>query len=153
MESAPETVKSGMRFSQQSGATAVVTPLATRRFGAVRWTGAVFVVTGPVAWWGVASATVPTLILAGLFIGFAGQVAKVCGDTLVQEWIDEGNRGRVFALYDVVINIALVSGVVFVAVLDPMAVNAGVTAAAIGLGMALSGLAYLRLRRAAVPTT
>ncbi|HRY11693.1 MAG TPA: hypothetical protein P5544_17140, partial [Candidatus Nanopelagicales bacterium] len=105
-----------------------------------------YLLAGVGAWFGVAAASVPSLILAGLVIGFAGQVGKVCGDTLVQEWIDEGNRGRVFALYDVAVNVALVSGVVFVAVLDPQATNAGLTAAAIGIGMILSGLLYLRTR-------
>ncbi len=133
---------------------AISTPAMTRRLGPVRWTSATFVAAGATAWWGVASAEVLTLVVAGFFIGFAGQVAKVCGDTVVQEWIDEGNRGRVFALYDVAINMALVSGVVFVAVLDPLAVNAGLTAAAIGLGMTISGLVYLRCRiPAAAPTT
>ena len=84
-------------------------------------------------------------------IGFAGQVAKVCGDTLVQEWIDEGNRGRVFALYDVAVNVALVSGVVFVAWLDPLAENANLTATAIGVGMIASGLLYLRTRIGPTP--
>lgn len=129
---------------------AVSTPAMTRRLGPIRWTSVTFIVTGCAAWWGVATAMVSSLIVAGLFIGFAGQAAKVCGDTLVQEWIDEGNRGRVFALYDVAINMALVSGVVFVAVLDPTAAHAGWTAAAIGLGMILSGLAYLRCR---IPAT
>lgn len=132
---------------------AVITPVMTRRIGAVRWTSAVFVPSGAAAWWGVASASITGLIVAGLFIGFAGQVAKVCGDTLVQEFIDEGNRGRVFALYDVAINLALVSGVVFVAILDPQATNAGLTAAAIGIGMIVSGLLYLRTRVPAAPTT
>lgn len=125
---------------------AIVTPAMTRWIGPIRWTSATYVVAGAGAWWGVATAQVYSLVLAGLVIGFAGQAAKVCGDTLVQEWIDEGNRGRVFALYDVAINVALVSGVVFVAVLDPQARNAGLTAAAIGLGMILSALVYLRCR-------
>jgi MFS family permease len=132
---------------------AIVTPAMSRAMGPVRWTALTFIVTGGAAWWGVASATVSTLIVAGFFIGFAGQAAKVCGDTLVQEWIDEGNRGRVFALYDVVINVALVSGVVFVALLDPLAQNAGLTAAAIGLGMSISGLLYLRVRIPDRPTS
>jgi MFS family permease len=132
---------------------AIITPVMSRRAGPIRWTSAAFLVAGVAAWWGVASATVVTLVVAGFFIGFAGQVAKVCGDTLVQEWIDEGNRGRVFALYDVAINLALVSGVVFVAVLDPQALAAGVTAAAIGIGMTVSGLLYLRCRVPAAPPT
>ncbi len=132
---------------------AVTTPYVSRTIGPIRWTSASYIVAGAVGWFGVATATVPSLILAGLFIGFAGQVAKVCGDTLVQEWIDEGNRGRVFALYDVAVNVALVSGVVFVAWLDPTAVNAGLTAAAIGIGMIASGLLYLRTRITAAPPT
>lgn len=132
---------------------AIITPVMTRRLGPVRWTSASYLLAGVTAWWGVAAASVASLIVAGLFIGFAGQVSKVCGDTLVQEWIDEGNRGRVFALYDVVINVALVSGVVFVALLDPTAASAGLTAAAIGIGMIVSGLLYLRTRVTAAPTT
>lgn len=132
---------------------AISTPALTRRLGPIRWTSATYVLAGVAAWWGVASASIPGLIVSGLFIGFAGQVAKVCGDTLVQEYIDEGNRGRVFALYDVAVNLALVSGVVFVAVLDPFADHAGWTAAAIGIGMIASALIYLRTRIPAVPTT
>ena len=109
--------------------------------------------SGAAAWWGVAAASISSLIVAGFFIGFAGQVAKVCGDTLVQEFIDEGNRGRVFALYDVALNVSLVSGVVFVAVLDPLGNQPGITAAAIGLGLIVTGLLYLRTQVPAVPTS
>ncbi|HPJ19786.1 MAG TPA: hypothetical protein PK635_11765, partial [Actinomycetota bacterium] len=115
------------------------------------WTSISFLIAGVVSWWAVATASVISLIFAGLVIGFAGQVAKVCGDTLVQEWIDEGNRGRVFALYDVAVNVALVSGVVFVAWLDPLAENANLTATAIGVGMIASGLLYLRTRIGPTP--
>jgi hypothetical protein len=133
-------------------AAALSTPFMSRAIGPIKWTSATYIVAGIGAWFGVATATVASLILAGLVIGFAGQAAKVCGDTLVQEWIDEGNRGRVFALYDVAVNVALVSGVVFVAVLDPLGDNATLTATAIGVGMIASGLIYLRSKVAA-PTT
>jgi MFS family permease len=132
---------------------AIITPALTRRLGPIRWTSGVYLLGGAVAWWGVAASSITGLVVAGFFIGFAGQVAKVCGDTLVQEYIDEGNRGRVFALYDVALNVSLVSGVVFVAVLDPQANNPGLTAAAIGLGIMASGLLYLRTRITAAPTT
>lgn len=132
---------------------AIITPALTRRFGPVRWTAGVYMLSGAAAWWGVAAASISSLIVAGFFIGFAGQVAKVCGDTLVQEFIDEGNRGRVFALYDVALNVSLVSGVVFVAVLDPLGNQPGITAAAIGLGLIVTGLLYLRTQVPAVPTS
>ena len=130
---------------------AVLTPYMSRLIGPIRWTSISFLIAGVVSWWAVATASVISLIFAGLVIGFAGQVAKVCGDTLVQEWIDEGNRGRVFALYDVAVNVALVSGVVFVAWLDPLAENANLTATAIGVGMIASGLLYLRTRIGPTP--
>lgn len=130
---------------------AVITPRMTRAVGAVPWTSATYLAAGVVGWVGVASAAVASLVVAGWFIGFAGQAAKVCGDTLVQEWIDEGNRGRVFALYDVAVNVALVGGVLFVAVLDPLANNSGLTAAAIGLGLIASALVYLRAARTTSP--
>lgn len=132
---------------------AIITPALTRRFGPVHWTAGVYILSGAAAWWGVAAASISSLIVAGFFIGFAGQVAKVCGDTLVQEFIDEGNRGRVFALYDVALNVSLVSGVVFVALLDPLADQPGITAAAVGLGLIFTGLLYLRTRVPAVPTS
>ncbi len=134
-------------------AAALSTPFMSRTIGPIKWTSATYIVAGAGAWFGVATATVASLILAGLVIGFAGQAAKVCGDTLVQEWIDEGNRGRVFALYDVAVNVALVSGVVFVALLDPLGDNAGLTAAAIGIGLIASGVIYLRSKNPVAPPT
>ena len=43
--------------------------------------------------------------------GLAGQAVKICADTAVQHRIHDDHRGRVFSLYDVVINIGLVVGV------------------------------------------
>jgi MFS family permease len=142
-----------MLASAAAGAllAAVVTPAMSRHMGPIRWTSLSFVIAGVGAWIGVAAATVPSLICAGFVIGLAGQASKVCGDTIVQEWIDEGNRGRVFALYDVAVNVALVSGVVFVAVLDPQADNATLTATAIGVGMIGSAVIYLRTKLPANP--
>ena len=64
---------------------AVLTPYMSRLIGPIRWTSISFLIAGVVSWWAVATASVISLIFAGLVIGFAGQVAKVCGDTLVQE--------------------------------------------------------------------
>lgn len=134
-------------------AGAISTPAMTRRIGPVRWTSIALLVAGLVTWWGLIEASVASLVISGLFIGFAGQVAKVCGDTLVQEYIDEGNRGRVFALYDVAINLALVAGVLFVAVLDPTAARPALMGAVIGIGLVATALVYLRVRLPALPTT
>ena len=134
-------------------AGAISTPSMSRRMGPVRWTAMTLLIAGLVCWWGLITATVPSLVVSGLFIGFAGQVAKVCGDTLVQEFIDEGNRGRVFALYDVAVNLALVAGVLFVALVDPTADRPGLMGAVIGVGLVATAVAYSRLRVPAPPTS
>lgn len=59
------------------------------------------------------------LVVGGIGLGFAGQSVKVCGDTVVQRAISDDHRGRVFALYDVVLNIGLVAGVCVVAFTAP----------------------------------
>lgn len=50
---------------------------------------------------------------------FFGQNLKVTNDALVQSKIDDYFRGRVFAVYDVVVNGAIVSGGVIAALLLP----------------------------------
>ncbi len=52
----------------------------------------------------------------GLVGGLAAQGVKVCADALVQEHVDDDFRGRVFAVYDLAFNLAVVSATVLVAV-------------------------------------
>lgn len=66
-----------------------------------------------------------TLILTAFFASFFGQNVKVTNDALVQSKIDDYYRGRVFAVYDVVVNAAIVSGGLIAALLLP---TSGVTA-------------------------
>jgi predicted anti-sigma-YlaC factor YlaD len=54
-----------------------------------------------------------------VFLGLAGQAVKICGDTAVQRQIHDDHRGRVFALYDVLVNVGLVLGVTVVAFTAP----------------------------------
>ena len=89
---------------------AVVTPRMSRRLGAVRWSALALVVGVSLGSLGLAAASLPGLLLEGFFVGFAGQAVKVCSDTVVQEDIDDDRRGRVFALYDVAVNVAIVTG-------------------------------------------
>lgn len=56
----------------------------------------------------------PTLIsvaIAALITAFTGQLLKISADTTVQHQIDDAHRGRAFSIFDVAINIAIVSGV------------------------------------------
>ena len=52
--------------------------------------------------------TRPTLLVAALLLGITAQVTKICVDTLVQAYVDDEVKGRVFVLYDMVFNVALV---------------------------------------------
>jgi MFS family permease len=98
---------------------ALSTPRASRRFGAVHWSASALVVGVVIGAVGVATGTLPGLLVEGLFVGFAGQAVKVCSDTIVQEDVDDDRRGRVFALYDVGVNVAIVIGLTAAALAAP----------------------------------
>ena len=59
------------------------------------------------------------LCLTAFLAAFFGQNVKVTNDALVQSQIDDYHRGRVFAVYDVVVNGAIVSGGLIAALLLP----------------------------------
>lgn len=52
------------------------------------------------------------LIASAFFLGFAGQTIKVCSDSVIQAEISDTHRGRVFAIYDMAVNVGLVIGIV-----------------------------------------
>jgi len=59
------------------------------------------------------------LVATGFFAGMAGQGVKVTNDALVQSKIKDEYRGRVFAVYDVLVNFGIVSGAVIAAMIMP----------------------------------
>ena len=59
------------------------------------------------------------LSVTAFLTAFFGQNIKVTNDALVQSKIDDYYRGRVFAVYDVVVNAAIVSGGLIAALLLP----------------------------------
>jgi len=89
---------------------AVISPAAVRRFGRHRWMRiAMFIASlGPLIF--AISQSEIAMIAMGFVCGFGGQGVKVTNDALVQEKISDDYRGRVFAVYDVVVNAAIVSG-------------------------------------------
>ncbi|MGW6443730.1 MFS transporter [Lentzea sp. NPDC055074] len=64
--------------------------------------------------------TLPTILLASFVIIFAGQIVKLCVDTAVQHDVGDEVRGRVFALYDTLFNIAQVTAVSITATVVPL---------------------------------
>lgn len=60
---------------------------------------------------------ITSLAIGSVAIGLAGSAAKVCGDALVQEHIHDDHRGRIFALYDMGLNLSTVTGLAIAATL------------------------------------
>ncbi|MEU3196250.1 MFS transporter [Streptomyces sp. NPDC006996] len=100
-------------------AAAVMTPWAAGRLGPGRWImvcAASAAVLVPAL--GLPFATVP--LLAGAFVlGLTTQGAKIATDTVVQSAVEDGFRGRVFSLYDVLFNVAFVGAAAVAALMLP----------------------------------
>ena len=88
-----------------------------------------------------------TLICAAFVTALFGQSLKVTNDALVQSKIDDIYRGRVFSVYDVVVNGAIVSGAVIAALLLP---NSGDTYLVPLIVATIYFIAGLRLLRSGV---
>jgi len=98
---------------------AVIAPYGVRKVGRHRWMRLTLSAStlGPL--FIVFSRTPLTLVIAAFVTALFGQSLKVTNDALVQSKIDDIYRGRVFSVYDVVVNGAIVSGAVVAALLLP----------------------------------
>ena len=123
---------------------ALTAPYGVKRFGRHRWIKWSLLVGagGPIFL--VVSQTEIALALTGFFVALCGQNVKVTNDALVQSKIDDYYRGRVFAVYDVLVNGAIVSGGLIAALLLP---TSGVTPWVPALVSASYLLVALRLLR------
>lgn len=79
-------------------------------------------------------------------LGFAGQLLKINADTTIQRTIDDAHRGRVFSIFDMMINVALVLGITTYALIAGIRddVNVG-TAYSMILLSCSTGLAFYLL--------
>ncbi|WP_309093689.1 MFS transporter [Streptomyces sp.] len=100
-------------------AAAVVTPWAAGRLGPGRW---IVVCAGAAALLepalGLPFATVP-LLVAAFVLGLTTQGAKIATDTIVQSSVDDGFRGRIFSVYDVLFNVFFVGAAAVAALMLP----------------------------------
>ena len=98
---------------------AVAAPYGVRKVGRHRWMRLAISAStiGPL--FILFSRTPLTLACAAFLTALFGQSLKVTNDALVQSKIDDIYRGRVFSVYDVVVNGAIVSGAVIAALLLP----------------------------------
>lgn len=103
---------------------AILTPAMTRRIGIRRWV-ALALIQGGVIGFGLLTATalqpaLITLVAGAASVGFTGQSVKVCADTVLQREIPDDRLGRVFALFDMIVNVSLVLGITITAFASPI---------------------------------
>ena len=99
---------------------AVVTPPVSARIGIRRWVVVCLVASAVFQVFpGAVYAKVP-LGIAAFLLGLTAQNLKICVDTLVQAHVADEFKGRVFVLYDMVFNVALVAAAVIGAVILPV---------------------------------
>ena len=126
---------------------ALVAPLGVDKYGRYRWIR--YMVAG--------SAVAPlvlllsvgpvTLYIAAFLTSFFGQSLKVTNDALVQEKINDYFRGRVFAVYDVLVNGAIVTGAVLAALILPVSGKSTLVILLISLAYLLTLATLLRPSR------
>ena len=125
------------------GLAALVTPAIARRIGYGRWPALLLAASGIV----VVACTLPyrlaAALLAGLLLGFTSQGIKICVDTVLQSDVADEFRGRVFALYDALFNLALVAAAVLTALVLPEDGHTPRTAVILGVVYVCAGLTYL----------
>lgn len=123
---------------------ALVTPVATRRLGYATWPAALLLAAAAVQLVLVLPFVLPLLVLAALLLGFVSQGIKISVDTLVQRDVEDDFRGRVFALYDTLFNVALVAAAVLTAVVLPEDGRSPGSVVVIAVAYAVTGLLYRR---------
>ena len=126
---------------------AVAAPYGVRKVGRHRWMRFSLMAStlGPLSI--LFTRTPFSLVCAAFLTALFGQSLKVTNDALVQSKIDDIYRGRVFSVYDVVVNGAIVSGAVIAALLLP---NSGDTYVVPALVAAIYLIAGVRLLRGGV---
>jgi MFS family permease len=98
---------------------ALIAPFGVARFGRHRWIRWMLISSAIAPFFLALEQSEPILLLTGFLTGACGQGVKVTNDALVQSQIVDQYRGRVFAVYDVMVNSAIVSGALVAALLLP----------------------------------
>ena len=121
---------------------ALVTPWIANRVGTQAWIVTALICGGG----GLVALGLPyqpgALVGSALLLGFVGQATKVCTDTIVQRNIEDAFRGRAFAFYDQLFNVAYVAAAAAGAALLPTSGKSVAILCVTGLGYILTALAF-----------
>ena len=132
---------------------AIAAPLGVKKFGRHLWMryALLFSAIGPLFL--VIARNQITLALAAFFAALFGQSLKVTNDALVQSKIDDIFRGRVFSVYDVVVNGAIVTGALIAAYVLPISGDSFILPALVFGSYIFFALYVLRAKVFFLPTT
>ncbi|MFI5797120.1 MFS transporter [Streptomyces sp. NPDC051677] len=98
---------------------AVVTPLAAGRLGPLRWIVVCSAAAAVLELALMLPFTQVATFVAAFVLGLVTQGAKIATDTIVQSSVEDGFRGRIFSLYDVLFNVAFVGAAGVAALMLP----------------------------------
>ena len=122
---------------------AFVTPAATRRIGTTRWIVALLALAAVTEVVLGFPYTLPAFLAAALLLGLVAQGTKICVDTIVQESVADAYRGRVFAFYDILFNVAFVAAAALAALMLPDTGKSYAVLSVIAVGYAATAAGYL----------
>ena len=126
---------------------ALIAPIGVRKVGRHRWMRLSISAASLSALLLVIDRTPVLLAATAFFTALCGQSVKVTNDALVQSKIDDFYRGRVFAVYDVVVNFAIVSGALFAAWILPLSGDSWLLPLIISIAWMLVATIILRPRK------
>ena len=123
---------------------AILAPYGVRKIGRHRWMRISIAAASLSALILVIDRTPVLLAMTAFFTALCGQSLKVTNDALVQSKIDDVFRGRVFAVYDVLVNGAIVTGALIAAWILPLSGDTWVLPLMIAVAWALVAAVVLR---------
>lgn len=106
---------SGLGF----GVAAIATPSLTQRFGLRRYIAALALLGMVMQVFPVSLFTHWAIAISAFGLGLTTQGIKICVDTTLQRIVGDVFLGRVFSIYDVLLNVALVVATVIAALVMP----------------------------------
>ena len=123
---------------------ALIAPVGVRRFGRHRWIRIAMALASVGSLFLIIERTQLILMVAAFTTGLFGQSVKVTNDALVQSKISDEYRGRVFAVYDVVVNASIVSCSLIAALLLPASGDSWLVPLLVSFGYAAVAAIILR---------
>ena len=126
---------------------AAIAPYGVRTFGRHRWIRFSILAASASSLFLVIDRNPGLLFATAFFTALFGQSVKVTNDALVQSKIEDIFRGRVFAVYDVLVNGAIVFGALIAAWILPISGDTWSLPLLISISWALVGLVLLRPKK------